>query len=162
VNPCKGKSIRADSLEEIVWLEVERALQNPEVILSGLEAVNDQDYEPELIALKARLRYYKAERRRLFDAFRINQDEDTFRDCIKQIEKDEESANKRYAEIEGLIKNADQAPTPEDISKACDLIAKNIERLIFEDRRKVLEALRVKVYTEDTFRIEGVLPIDMH
>ena len=161
LNPCDGKPLRADSLEEVVWMEVERALQNPKLIQAGLEAVNEHDYEPELVALKARLRYYKAERRRLFDAFRISVDEETFRESIKQIDTDEASANRRYAEIEGLIKTADQTPTPKDIQTACDLIGKNIERLDFEDRRRILEALKVKVHTGTTVRIEGSLPIEL-
>jgi site-specific DNA recombinase len=158
VNPCPSKAIRAD-IEEAAWSKITEALRNPEAIRAGLEAVNDQDYEPELIALKARLKYYKSERGRLFDAFRITEDESTFKEKIKTIEESEKQASNRLAEIEGLITTAEQTPTYGDINKACDLVTLNTERLSFVDKRKVLEALRVKVYTGNTIRLEGVLPV---
>ena len=159
MNPCKGKPIRADALEEIVWYQVEQTLSNPEMARFGLESVSDEDYEPELINLKARRQHLKHERSRLFDAFRLSVDEATFKVKMKEIEQDEAYIDKRYAEVEGFIQRAIQTPSQDDIKKACDLIAKNTERLDFEGRRRVLEALRVKVHTGRAIRIEGILPI---
>jgi site-specific DNA recombinase len=159
---CLGKSYHAERIEEDVWQAVTEALRNPEAIMAGIEAISEHDYASEIVALEARLRYYKLERGRLFDAFRITISEDTFKEKFSAIEEGEKQASNRLAEIEGLIKTAEQIPTLEDINKACDLVSQNIERLSFADKRKVLEALRVKVYTGDTIRLEGVLPVVVH
>jgi hypothetical protein len=81
---------------------------------------------------------------------------------MKVIEEGEKQASNRLAEIEGFIETANQTPTVEDINNTCNLISKNMERLTFEDRRKVLDALKLKVHTGDIITLEGVLPIDMH
>jgi len=63
LNPCKGKPIKADTLEEMVWYQIGQTLSNPEMAKFGLDSVSGEDYEPELINLRARREHYKHERR---------------------------------------------------------------------------------------------------
>lgn len=159
IEPCIGKSLRADSLETIIWLEIEKALSNPELIMAGLEAINDADYAPELETLKTRMRHYQKEKQRAWRAFEITGDEATFRTQIKEIENEASQLSKRYSEIEGLVRASEQKPKPSDVNEACHTISQNMGQLTHEDRRKVLEALKIKVHTGEAIRIEGTLPI---
>jgi len=67
--------------------------------------------------------------------------------------------SKRYSEIEGLVKASEQKPKPSDVNEACLTISQNMGQLTHEDRRRVLEALKIKVHTGEAIRIEGTLPI---
>lgn len=58
-----------------------------------------------------------------------------------------------------LVKSAEQRPKPSDVNAACRTLKTNMGRLIHQNRLNVLEALKVRVQTVQTARIEGVLPV---
>ena len=161
VNPCKGKSVRADSLEAVIWLEIEKALTSPELLLAGLEAINEEDYTPELEVIKTKLAHFSKEKRRCWRAYEVTGDLETFKEEIKEIDAQRNALEKRHREIEGLVEASEQRPNPSDIKTACDTIYNNLGNLQYEDRRLALEALKVKIYAGEPVRIEGALPIEL-
>jgi len=78
---------------------------------------------------------------------------------MNEITEDEAYIDGRMAEVEGLIEKAGHTPTISDITRACEIIASNFDGLDLEARRKILEALKIKIHTGKPVRIEGVLPV---
>ena len=77
---CKGKGLHSDWLETTIWLEVEKALSNPEVVLSGIQRLrNEQEkegsYRKELEVMNAKLRHISKEKDRAWKAFELTGDE---------------------------------------------------------------------------------------
>jgi DNA repair exonuclease SbcCD ATPase subunit len=153
--------MRADSLEAVIWLEIEKALTSPELLLAGLEAISEEDYTPELEVIKTKLAHYNKEKRRCWRAYEVTGDLETFKVEIKEIDAQLNALKKRHREIAGLIETSEQRPNPNDIKSACDAIYNNLGNLQYEDRRLALEALKVKVYVGEPIRIEGALPIEL-
>jgi len=46
-----------------------------------------------------------------------------------------------------------------DYINYCHTLKSNMGRLTYQDRRSILEALKIRVHTGEAIRIEGVLPV---
>ncbi len=73
--PCRPKHIRAQPLDDLVWIEIRRHLLNPELLMKAQTNTNqpqslDESFlMKQLVNAKERLTRVQAERRRLIDAF---------------------------------------------------------------------------------------------
>ncbi|MFC2063292.1 recombinase zinc beta ribbon domain-containing protein [Chloroflexota bacterium] len=161
LDPCIAKALRADSVELIVWLEIEKALTQPETILAGLETVYDDDYSNEIDVLSSKLRNRESQKQRCWKAFEITNDEETFRREIAQIDSDIESLQKLLSEIKSLTATLTQMPKETDVKRACELISRNLGKLTFKEKREVIEMLNIRVHTGEALRLEGILPIEL-
>jgi len=156
---CQGKTINANYIEGLVWGEVERALLNPDLLMTGLNSLERKDYSSELETVETKLSHMQKEKDRCWNAYLITGDEATFRSEIKVITNSIETLEKRCNEIQALIEASNNMPNVEDVKQACDLVFNNLVSLSFEEKRLCLEALGIRVYLGDTTRIEGALPI---
>jgi site-specific DNA recombinase len=78
---CNARYIRADYIEDVVWENIKKVLEHPEVIIAELKRQSDErsklslqepDLNQEIINLGKRLRSYEKQERRLILLLRIN------------------------------------------------------------------------------------------
>jgi len=166
INPCRNRTWSADKIEQIVWGQVEQVLSNPEVVLTGLEAIKNEsgkanEHLRQLEIVKTKLKHMEKEKDRTWKAYRITGDEEKFKVEIEEIMSSVEELNKRHEELEKHIDSAKQAEVNiESIKQACEMVRSNLGTLTFEDRREALETLNVRVWIDkDSLKLEGTLPI---
>ncbi len=166
IDPCRNRTWSADRIEEIVWQQVEQALSNPAIVLSGLEAIRNEsgktsEYTKQLDTIKTQLKHMGKEKDRAWKAYRITGDEDKFKTEVKEVMSSIEELNKRQSELEARVCSANQVKADiEGIEQACKIVLSNLGTLSFEDKREVLETLNIRVWiSKDSLRLEGTLPI---
>lgn len=155
--------IRADKFDLFIWDCVKTSLLEPELILTALrhrvmeqEALQARDIEIRQ-ALTASIDKKRAQMGKLLDLFLtdsiakevLEQRAETLRREIEALE------NSMPAPIELLAVSEDQ------ILAVCADVAANIEYLNFNEKRFILEMLRVKVIIDrqnSTATVEGILP----
>lgn len=164
--PCRNRQWRADSLEGLVWGEIEQVLSKPEVILAGLETKENEEskvnsYQRELEAIETNLRHMEKEKDRAWKAFEITGDEPKFRGEIEGIIAGIEGLERQRQGIERRIELVAQSEINIDgIKKFCELARSNLDEFTFEDKRLALEALQIKVWVDgEHITLEGAIPV---
>jgi len=163
---CANRTYLADYLEDIVWQQVVKILSQPELVLAELqrkeqEAKANSFLESDLERVKIQLANREKQKTRVWRAFELTGDEETFRRDIAMLDREIKSLEKEVSHLEERIKDIEQSRTSvTDIKRACELIKGNLGVLSFEDKRLALEALQIKVWIDGIFvTIEGVIPI---
>jgi len=163
---CDNRTYLADYLEEMVWQQVEKILSQPELVLTELqrkeqEAKESSFLETDLERVKTQLANREKQKSRVWRAFELTGDEETFRRDIAMLDKEIKTLEEGVLQFEKRIKQREQAHIGvEGVKQACELIGRNLRNLSFQDKRLALEALRIKVWIDDsTVTIEGVIPI---
>ncbi|NQT47549.1 MAG: recombinase family protein, partial [Chloroflexi bacterium] len=163
---CRNRNFRVDYLDGVVWEKVEGLLANPELVL--IELMRTQDHSEDGGALQIKLDRVKVQlanrekqRTRVWKAYQITGDEETFRRSIAQLEKEIDGLKREQLQLQSAVEASRQSkPDILDVKKACDLVRQNVKSLSFNDKRLALEALQVRVWTDgDKVEIEGAIPI---
>ena len=165
-NPCSNHSWKAEDLEAIVWREVEAALQNPGVIMAGIEALtkeaNKADSHLEALAtIDDRLKDLDKQQQRLLELALKEFPEAMVEAENAKINLERKGLKQHRAEVRARIEQAKQAEVGlENIEQALITIRSNLSNLSFESKRLALEALSIRVNLgKDTIAIEGAIPI---
>jgi len=165
--PCGNRTWSADQLEGIVWQEIENVLLQPDIIMAGIKALQEDKrksrvYLEEFKTIEARLKHFDKEKDRLWKAYAITGDEAKFTGEIKTVMAEISELENRKAELENRIEMSEKAELSiEGIKRACELVRANLTDLSYENKRLALEALGIKVWIDkQELRIEGFLPIE--
>ena len=165
--PCSSPTVNAKRLEESVWLEVSKALRNPNFILAGLQElqksnIGSEHLEERIKLNRSRLETLdKADTRylRLYGvgAYPVEKLET---EC-KRIKVERDSIYRDNAELEKhIIEARELILAAEKIKQTLGLVNTNLDSFTFTDKRQMLEALKVKVWLDGhSVTIEGILPI---
>jgi len=163
---CHNRTYLADYIEQMVWQQVEKILSQPELVLAELqrkeqEAKESSLSETNLQRVKAQLANREKQKSRVWRAFELTGDEETFRRNIAMLDKEIKTLEEEALQLEDRISKREQAHiSVEGLKQACELIGKNLRNASFEDKRLALEALRIKVWVDDAnVTIEGVISI---
>jgi site-specific DNA recombinase len=164
---CTNKTVNARWLEETVWLEVEKVLRSPDLILAELQKRKESGAD--IIDLEERIKLNHSRLDTLDEAetrylrlygIGVYSLEKLEKECKKiklereRIYQDNADLEKRITEIRELALDS------ENIKLVCELAAENLERFTFENKRLALEILKVKVWIDgDQVTIEGILPV---
>ncbi len=165
-NPCPNHSFKAEWLEHVVWQEVEAALQNPDVILAGIEALrkeaNRADSHLEaLTTIDDRLKDLDKQQQRLLELTLKEFPEAMVEAENVKINLERKGFKQHRAEVVQMFEQAKQAEIGlESIEQALITIRGNLSNLSFESKRLALEALAIRVLLgEGSISIEGAIPI---
>ena len=153
-------------LEDLVWKEIEAVLSKPEVLLAGIETVENgakqaNFLEQELVETNKRLEVLDREQDQLLQWALKGFPEGTIARENKRINQDRAELNRRKSELEKRIEATQHVEVNiEGIKKTCELVSSNLTELSFENKRLALEALNIKVWVDgENITVEGAIPI---
>jgi hypothetical protein len=141
-------------------------LANPEIVMAEVqrkqEATRDIGVlERNLARTRAQLANREKQKTRVWKAFEITGDEDTFTQSISQLRGEVEALQREESRLQKEITaNVLFIPDPQDIRKACELVRRNLKGLSLEDKRQAMDALQLKIWIDDnTVEVEGSIPL---
>jgi len=167
VNPCLNKNWSADKLEALVWKEIERVLDNPELIISAIEQQRDNAnnlsiLEPELQQVEKQLKALDREQKQLLQWARKGFPEEQIVAENKHINESRSSLESQKAELERQI-NASREATVSlpKLEVYIQLVREKLATLDFDMKRLVLEMLNIKVWIDGLgVEITGSIPVE--
>jgi site-specific DNA recombinase len=163
---CGNRNLQADKIENMVWLEVEGLLSNPQLVLEEIqrkmaEIGQDGLLKEELNQVEKRLRSMNKEQERLLQWALKGFPEE-------QIIKENEKINQariqlegRKVELERKIEATEQVEFDvQGIERFCELARRNLSNFTYADKRLALEALQIRVLVDgDVVSMTGAIPI---
>jgi hypothetical protein len=164
---CTSKTINASKLDEAVWVEVAKALENPTVILAGLQqssnSANQETFlEEELDRMTKRLKVLDKEQEQLLQWAMKGFPED-------MVVKENEKVNRKRIELHRAIQETERKleqareshVDPEKVEDFCKIASQNLADFGYAEKRLALEALNVKVWIDgdNPPTLQGILPI---
>ncbi|NVM22829.1 MAG: recombinase family protein [Desulfobacterales bacterium] len=166
VNRCHNKSWGASKLEELVWTQIERVLDNPEFIIAEIEKQRQDANRPgvlgtELQQVERHLRGLAGEQEQLLQWALKGFPEDTVVAENKKINEKRESLKARKAELETQIKASQEAADNlPNLDRFVELMRQKLTTLDYETKRMALDMLGIKVWLAGhNVEITGALPI---
>ena len=118
--------------------------------------------ERNLERVNAQLTNREKQRARVWKAFELTGDEETFKQSVARLQVDVDALQREKTRLEREIQTNQQfRPDLQDIKKACELERQNLRNLSPDDKRQAMEALQVKVLIDgNTVEIEGAIPVE--
>ncbi|MFC1951816.1 recombinase family protein, partial [Chloroflexota bacterium] len=151
--PCDNKQHATTRLEDLVWVEVEKVLSQPDIIISELERAreghDERVLEKELERINAVFDNRNKQKDRTWKAFTITGDEVKFKKEIFEIDKELKElkaqindTEKQIAANEELVLNAGS------IEETCAALSRKIKSLDFDDKKLAIQALQIRVLVD--------------
>jgi len=167
VNRCHNRSWQAGKLESMVWTEIERVLDNPELIIKEIEKQHQDAnelgvLEAELQQVERQLKALDRDQAQLLQwALKGFPEDQVIAENKKQNARRERLKAQR-AELETQIKASQEARISlPKLEHFVELIHQKLTTLDFETKRQVLDMLGIKVWLDgDNVEITGVLPTE--
>jgi len=166
VNRCQNKSWGADKLETLVWAQIERVLDNPELIIAEIEKQRQNVnrlgvLETELVQVERQLRALDREQEQLLEWALKGFPEKTVVLENKRINGKRASLEAQKAELEIQIKaSQDAAISLPNLERFVELVRQKLATLDFETKRLALDMLNIKVWLDGyNVEITGTIPV---
>jgi site-specific DNA recombinase len=166
VNRCDNRSWKADNLETLVWEQIQRVLEKPELVITELEKQRqDADragvLETELKQAERQLKALDREQAQLLQWAIKGFPEETVLAENKKINTRRESLKAHKAELEAQIKaSQDAAISLPKLERFVELMREKLTTLDYETKRLALDMLNIKVWLDGhNVEITGTLPI---
>lgn len=163
---CDNRRHRADYLDQVIWERIETVLAQPELVLEEIQKRQERSedtgvLERNLTRVDAQLTNREKQKARVWKAFQLTGDEETFKRSIGQLQREVEALRQERIHLEGAIEASRQfSPDVNDIKRACEVVRQNLKGLSLEDKRMAMEALQVRVWVDsDSVEIEGAIPV---
>lgn len=158
---CNLRYMQTESLDSIVWKEIENLLANPKMIARMVRQQNKRGPEQiknmrsELARLEARLKALGKEEFRILEAYRQNIiNLEQLQVQMGQIKADTVKLSLRRGEIVDLLAKGDK----DQVEKAIDYIVqlkKGLKNFTFESKKEILHLLNTRVIAN----VSGVIDI---
>ena len=166
---CPAKSVKGPLLDSLVWETISRVLSHPDIIISQLkEVAEDQgdavDWKSkELETVKGRLEQLESAQSRLTHLYLFHKEamsEKEYLDKVEEIQARKRSFEEEQKHLEShLRKSVDLKALRQDINYIYYEALAKMDALDFEKKRRLVELLVDKVIiTGDKLRIEGIIP----
>lgn len=109
--------------------------------------------------IMAQLANREKQRARIWKAFELTGDEETFTQSIGQLQREVEALQRERLSLQQETEAHTQfKPDPQDIQKACDLVRRKLKCLSLEDKRQAMEALQEAPMSSSRLRPSWLLP----
>ncbi|WP_437332150.1 recombinase family protein [Sorangium sp. So ce394] len=169
--PCPRPSLRAEDVEQVLWQDLERWLQEPEQLAAQLDAQRDkahtmlEAYERERRRLVREARAMEGAISRLVDAYQagaITLDE--LRARRDRLDESKQQCEARLAQGQHDQRRAlQQREVVDELRQLKERLRRGLERCTWEDRRAIVELLVEKVEVTTTMlRVHYIVPLDLH
>lgn len=158
---CNLRYMQADSLDPVVWKEIETLLENPKLIENIVRHQNKRDPDQikdtrhELVKLEARLKALGKEEFRILEAYRHNIISlEQLQVQMAQIKADTVKFSVKRDEAVSFLAKGDSA----QVEKAVDYVTqlkKGLDTYTFDSKKKILHLLNTRVIA----KVSGVVDI---
>lgn len=166
VNRCQNKSWTADTLEAMVWAQIEGVLDNPELIIAEMKKQRQDAnqlgvFEAELEQVERHLKALERDQEQLLQWALKGFPEEMVVAENKRINQKRTSLQAQMAELETQIKVSQEAAISlPKLEHFVQLLREQLTTLDFETKRMVLDMLAIKVWLDGhNVEVTGVLPI---
>ncbi len=166
INHCHNKSWAADTLESLVWSQIERVLDNPELIINEVEKQHQDAnqlgvLEVELQQLERQLRALDRDQEQLLQWALKGFPEETVVTENKRINEKCNSLQAQKAELETQIKASQEAAISlPKLEHFVEILRQKLTTLDFETKRLVLDMLNIKVWLDGhNVEITGIISV---
>jgi site-specific DNA recombinase len=163
---CGNHRYSAKVIENLVWKRIEMLLSKPEAVFEELKEQQQEAQEAsflvnDLRTIEAKLVHRQKEKQRIWKAFEITGDEETFRRDIALLGEEIKALQEEKLTLERRIETGKQFELDEEkVKEACKLVSENLKTLSFAERRLALEALQIKVWVDRTnIAIQGLISL---
>jgi hypothetical protein len=165
-NKCDNRGYKADYVESLVWEQVKEILNQPELVLTGLKAQQEESnkvsaLQRNLETIEIQLTNRLRQKDRIYRAFYLTGDEGKFKADMTMLVDEINVLEKRRQELESRINSCTASKANvEAIKRACELVKHNLKGLSFSGKRLALEALQIELHTDgDNMSLHGAVPI---
>jgi site-specific DNA recombinase len=161
---CTNRRWRADTLENLVWEQIEEVLSKPELIFAELERRKEGN-QPDVLArevmdFKLKLSDMDREQERLLQWAMKGFPEDAVIRENEKINRYRAELQKHINDLQERIERVKQVQFAlQDVEKFCETARQNLPNFTYEDKRLALAALQVEVWLDgDNVSIKGFIP----
>ena len=166
INRCSNRSWKAANLEDLVWQNIERVLDKPELIIAEIEKQRQDAsqlgiFEAELQQVERQLKALDREQEQLLQWALKGFPENQVIAENKRLNAGRTALQARKAELEAQIKASQDAATSlPKLERFVELVRQKLTTLDFEAKRQALDMLGIKVWLDGhNVEITGVMPI---
>ena len=164
---CNNKSWKADTLESLVWAEIERIIDKPELIVSEIEkqrhGANQMGVlEPQLHQIDSKLKSLNRDQAKLLQWAIKDFPEELVTAENQRIIENRKNLQEQKAELERQIKaGLEAAVNLPLLERFVEMIRNKLTSLDFENKRMVLDMLGIKVWLDgNNIEITGFVPAE--
>lgn len=166
---CNAHYIKADTIEEIVWDEVRKVLENPGVVFAEIERQAQEqsnsggNLNREITKLRRKVRSYDIQQKRLVSLFRHGEfSEDFILDEMNRLNTERQEDGDELGKLtQAKQQLARLSDSKIKLNEFCERVRQNLARCTFQDRRLALDALGLEVTaTSERIDIKGYIPIE--
>ncbi|UCH52004.1 MAG: hypothetical protein JSV54_04510 [Chloroflexota bacterium] len=167
---CHARLLRADDLEETVWVNVKEVLCDPQIVIAEITkqrmeadgSTGKALLEDDIRALEMNLKEYDKRRVNLLEAMELGEfDKDEILDRLNNLKLLRSEAETRLKQLEDMkanITNLENAKIKLD--EIYNAMLKNIEKCSDDMKKLALDALDIKVHAStDNVEIHGLLSL---
>ncbi len=169
---CNARYIRADYLENTVWQNIRKILENPQVVMAGVKeqleteqknAIQGTSLDKEIQKLKRKIKSYDSQEKRLIQLFRYDEiNQDSILDELNQLKKGRDAdkqKNENYIKTKERLGSLERAEIK--LAEYCQRLRHNLDNATYQEKREILEMLAIKVTaTPEHIDIQGVIPLE--
>jgi len=166
ISRCCNKCWSANKLEDLVWTQIERVLDNPELIITEIEKQRQDAGRigvlgTELQQVERHLRTLDRDQEQLLQWALKGFPEETVVAENKRINEKRTSLETQKAELETQIKAGQEAAVSiPRLERFVELMRQKLTTLDFETKRMAIEMLGIKVWLDGyNVEVNGVLPV---
>jgi site-specific DNA recombinase len=164
---CTGKTINARRLDEAVWSEVSKVLENPRTVLAGLEQLKsdvtqESFLQERLCHVTQKLKALDKEQRQLLQWAMKGFPEDIVVKENEKINRERSDLQRELTETDRKLEEAREGHIDlEKLADFCRIVSQNLSSFGYAEKRLALETLKVKVLVDgkNPAELQGILPI---
>jgi site-specific DNA recombinase len=165
---CNAGYIKADVVEKIVWDEVKKVIENPEVILASIKGRRDNHnngnkIEDELAAAKKKMESYNEREQRLISLFEFDGiTREDLADRINKVKAERQEAEKLLAQLISIkAQTIDIGSLESELNEFCRKVRESLDNCSFLNKRLALDTLQVQVIaTPEKIDIQMTVPLE--
>ncbi|MFC1979487.1 recombinase family protein [Chloroflexota bacterium] len=164
---CQNKGWQAGKIEALVWTQIERVLDRPEIIISEIENQRQEAnqlgvLETELRQVERQLKRLDREQEQLLQWAHKGFPEETIVADNKRINTKRESLKEQKAELEARVQVSSEAIVSlPRLEQFVQNIREKLTALDFEAKRMALDMLDIKVWLDGkNVEITGTIPVE--
>lgn len=163
---CPNRMYRCEELDQLLGDKLEALLVQPEVVLSGLKAmevdlVQANYFEQELADVEASMKELDEQQKKLLKQSLMGFPEELVIMENQKMNTDRTLLLQRKAELETKIEQVQRTAVDMDnIKLACEMVSQNLGSLTYVDKRLAIEAFDIKVWIKhNELTMEGLIPV---
>jgi site-specific DNA recombinase len=167
---CNAGYIKADVIEKIVWDEVRKVIEDPNVILANIKSKSDNHnngngnkIEDELAAARQSIESCSERERRLVSLFEFDGiTREELLDRVNKVKAERQEAEGRLAQLTSIkARTVDIGSLESEVNEFCRKARESLDNCSFLNKRLALDALQVQVVaTPEKIDIEITVPLE--